>query len=240
MSLIRLDRHKRKGGAMNREYFLVKRYILLPAFLLLIFIVFSSANKACADNLEKTIPVTISVKVNWEMEEDRNDREGTLWLNAQNSLELDRDGSGLDHRPQLTPFSLKYRGRTFNGSIHFEETLTQKEAQPPDCSPILESYSGSRSFSYSPPEENDSINLFLRRFGIATQQIHSLATGVGAQQFLAQLQSQMNSPPDYYEFIAGGVSAWHTMPGKKREIDENGCYYVNAERQGRKATGQNR
>ena len=196
-------------------------------FILLAII--SIAATAHADEPEETLPVNISVDIHWEIDEGSNIRKGYFRMNAKSTLNLDRSGSGLDHKPKLTPLTLKYRGKSFTGSCHFEETLTQKDPQPPRCPPLLESYSGSRSFSYSPPEEYDSINLFLRRFGIAKSLIKSSVSGVGAQQFLAQLQSQMSIPPSYYEFVAGGVSGRHTIPGKKRKMENGECRYEKAE-----------
>lgn len=184
-----------------------------------------------ADEPEETIPVNLSVDVSWNMDEGRNIRKGHFRMNAKTTLNLDRTGSGLDHEPKLTPFSLKYKGRTFTGSLHFEETLTQKESRPPQCSPVLESYSGSRSFSYSPPEDYDSINLLLRRSAIAKSRLKSEVSGVGAEQFLAQLQSQMGIPPSYYEFVAGGISGKHTIYGKKRKTVNGECRYEKAEKQ---------
>ncbi len=193
--------------------------------------IISIAATAHADEPEETLPVNISVDIHWEIDGGSGIRKGHFRMNAKSTLNLDRAGSGLDHKPKLTPLTLKYRGRSFTGSCHFEETLTQKEPQPPQCPPLLESYSGSRSFSYSPPEEYDSINLFLRRFGIAKSLIKSGGSGVGAQQFLAQLQSQMGIPPNYYEFVAGGVSGRHTIPGKKRKMENGECRYEKAETQ---------
>ncbi len=193
--------------------------------------IISIAATAHADEPEETLPVNISVDIHWEIDEGHNIRKGHFRMNAKSTLNLDRSGSGLDHKPKLTPLSLKYRGRSFTGNCHFEETLTQKEPQPPYCQPLIESYSGSRGFSYSPPEEYDSINLFLRRFGIAKSLIKSGVSGVGAQQFLAQLQSQMSIPPSYYDFAAGGVSGRHTIPGKKRKIENGECSYEKAETQ---------
>ena len=189
------------------------------------------AATAHADEPEETLPVNISVDINWKIDEDSNIRKGHFRMNAKSTLNLDRAGSGLDHKPKLTPLTLKYRGRSFTGSCHFEETLTQKEPQPPHCPPLLESFSGSRGFSYSPPEKYDSINLFLRRFGIAKSLIKSGVSGVGAQKFLAQLQSQMGIPPSYYEFVAGGISGRHTIPGKKRKMENGKCRYEKAETQ---------
>jgi len=191
--------------------------------------IISIAATAYADEPEETLPVNISVDIHWEIDEGPNIRKGHFRMNAKSTLNLDRSGSGLDHKPKLTPLTLKYRGKSFTGSCHFEETLTQKDPQPHHCPPLLESYSGSRGFSYSPPEEYDSINLFLRRFGIAKNLIKSGVSGVGAQQFLAQLQSQMSIPPSYYEFVAGGVSGRHTIPGKKRKMENGECRYEKAE-----------
>lgn len=191
--------------------------------------IISIAAMAYADEPEETLPVNISVDIHWDIDESSNIRKGHFRMNAKSTLNLDRAGSGLDHKPKLTPLTLKYRGRSFTGSCHFEETLTQKEPQPPHCPLLLESYSGSRGFSYSPPEEYDSINLFLRRFGIAKSLIKSGVSGVGAQQFLAQLQSQMSIPPSYYDFAAGGVSGRHTIPGKKRKMENGECRYEKAE-----------
>jgi hypothetical protein len=185
---------------------------------------------AHADEPEETLPVNISVDIHWDIDGGTNIRKGQFRMNAKSTLNLDRTGSGLDHNPKLTPLTLKYRGRSFTGSFHFEETLTQKQPQPPQCPPLTESYSGSGGFSYSPPEEYDSINLLFRRFDIAKSLIKGVS-GVGAQQFLAQLQSQMDIPPSYYEFMAGGISGKHTIPGKKRKIKNGQCYYEQAEKQ---------
>jgi hypothetical protein len=193
--------------------------------------IISIAATAHADEPEKTLPVNISVDIHWDIDEGSSIRKGHFRINAKSTLNLDRPGSGLDHKPKLTPLTLKYRGRSFTGSCHFEETLTQKDPQPPRCPPLLESYSGSRGFSYSPPEEYDSINLFLRRFGIAKSLIKSGVSGVGAQQFLAQLQSQVGIPPSYYDFAAGGVSGRHTIPGKKRKMENGECRYEKVETQ---------
>ena len=196
----------------------------------ILVVIISISATAHADEPEETLPVNISVDIHWEIDEGSNIRKGYFRMNAKSTLNLDRAGSGLDHKPKLTPLSLKYRGGTFTGSCHFEETLTQKDPQPPFCPSLLESYSGSRGFSYSPPEGYDSINLFLRRFDIAKSLIKGVS-GVGAQQFLAQLQSQMDIPPSYYEFMAGGVSGKHTIPGEKRKIKNGQCYYEQAETQ---------
>jgi len=199
-------------------------------FLILVAIIGMAA--AHADEPEETLPVNISVDIHWEIDESSNIRKGHFRMNAKSTLNLDRTGSGLNHKPKLTPFTLKYKGRTFTGSCHFEETLTQKDPQPPYCSSLLESYSGSRSFSYSPPIEGyDSINLFLRRFGIAKSLIKSGGSGVGAQQFLAQLQSRMGIPSSYYEFRAGGITGKLTIPGKKRKTQTGMCSYEKAEKQ---------
>ena len=205
--------------------------VLMTLRLLLIVLIIMSAS-AHADEPEETLPVNLSVDVRWDIDEVDSIRKGHFRLNAKSTLNLDRTGSGLDHKPALTPLSLRYKGKTFTGSLHFEETLTQKDPQPPDCPPLLEKYSGSRSFSYSPPIKGyDSINLLLRRFGIAKSQLKSKVSGVGAQQFLAQLQSQMGIPPSYYEFGAGGVSGKHTIPGKKRKTENGQCRYEKAEKQ---------
>ena len=113
--------------------------------------IISIAATAHADEPEETLPVNISVDIHWDIDEGPNIRKGHFSMNAKSTLNLDRAGSGLDHRPKLTPLTLKYRGRSFTGNYHFEETLTQKKPQPPRCPPLLESYSGSRGFSYSPP-----------------------------------------------------------------------------------------
>jgi hypothetical protein len=204
--------------------------VLMTVRLLLVMLIGMAAT-AHADEPEETIPVNLSVDVRWDMDEGRNIRKGHFRMNAKTTLNLDRTGSGLDHEPKLTPFSLKYKGRTFTGSLHFEETLTQKKPQPPDCPPLLESYSGSRSFSYSPPKDYDSINLLFRRFGIAKSRLKSKVSGMGEQQFLAQLQSQMGIPSSYYEFVAGGISGKHTIYGKKRKTVNGRCRYEKAEKQ---------
>ncbi len=185
---------------------------------------------AHADEPEKTIPVNLSVDVSWNLDEGYNIRKGHFTMNAKTTLTLDRPGSALDQNPKMTPFTLKYDGETFTGSLHFEETLTQKEPQPSDCPPLLESYSGSRTFSYSPPKESGGINtLLLRRWGIAKSRLKSQVSGVGAQQFLAQLQSQMGIPSSYYEFFGGGISGRHTIYGKKRVRVNGQCRYEKAE-----------
>ena len=187
------------------------------------------AATARAHEPEETLPVNISVRIQWEMDEGYNIRKGHFSMNANSTLTLDRAGSGLDHTPKMMPLALKYKGRSFTGNYQFEETLTQKDPRPPHCSPLLETYSGSNSFSYSLPESYDSINLFLRRFGMAKSQIKSGMSGAGAQQFLAQLQSRMGIPLNYYEFAAGGVSGRHTVFGKKRKTDKDECPYEDAE-----------
>lgn len=217
---------------MNNGRLTGLRIPVLMTLSLLLIVLIGMAGSAHADEPEETLPVNLSVDVRWDIDEVDSIRKGHFRLNAKSTLNLDRTGSGLDHKPALTPLSLKYKGKTFTGSLHFEETLTQKDPQPPDCPPLLESYSGSRSFSYSPPIKGyDSINLLLRRFGIAKSRLKSKVSGVGAQQFLAQLQSQMGIPPSYYEFGAGGVSGKHTIPGKKRKTENGQCRYEKAEKQ---------
>lgn len=185
---------------------------------------------AHADEPEETIPVNLSVNIHWDIDEGYNIRKGHFRMNAKTTLTLDRPGSALDQNPKLTPFSLKYNGETFTGSIHFEETLTEKKPQPPHCPPLLESYSGSRCFAYSPPKESGEINtLLLRRWGIAKSRLKSEVSGVGAQQFLAQLQSQMGIPSSYYEFFGGSISGEHTIYGKKRVMVNGQCRYEKAE-----------
>jgi hypothetical protein len=183
------------------------------SLLFILVTITACSEKAHGDEPRKILPVSLSVDVRWEMDEGQNIRKGYFRMKANTTLNLDRTGSGLDHKPKLSPFSLKYRGRTFGGSCHFEETLTQKEPQPAICPPLLESYSGSRRFSYSPPEEYDSINLLLRRFGI----------GKGLM--------PMGIPSSYYEFAAGGISGKLSMPGKKRKVANGICRYEQAEKQ---------
>lgn len=197
-------------------------------WLLLMAALLGLAAPALAGEPEPTLPVRVSLDVHWEIDEGPNIRRGSFRLTAQTTLNLDRHGSGLDHQPKLTPFTLKYQGRTFTGNCHFEETLTQKKAQPANCPPLLEKYSGSRSFSFSPPEGMDAINLLLRRFGVDKGQLESKATGVGAKQFLAQLLSQSNLPPDYYEF-AGWITDHLVISGQKRKVVSGGCRYEPAE-----------
>ena len=197
---------------------------------LLLIALVGMSGAAHADEPEKIIPVNLSVNISWNIDEGNKIRKGHFTMNAKTALTLDRPGSALDQNPALTPFSLKYDGITFTGSLHFEETLTQKEPQPPQCPPLLESYSGSRPFAYSPPKGKGGINsLLLRRWGIAKSRLKSQVSGVGAQQFLAQLQSQMGIPPSYYEFFGGSISGQHTIYGKKRAMVNGQCRYEKAE-----------
>lgn len=226
-----LQKHAQRGTIMNKSLLMAFFPSVLLTWSLLLIALVGMPGPAHADEPKGLIPVDLSVDVRWDMDEGRNTRKGHFRMNAKTTLNLDRTGSGLDQESKLTPFSLKYRGRTFTGSLHFEETLTQKETRPPNCSPVLESYSGSRSFSYSPPEQYDSINLMLRRFGITNSRLKSQVSGVGAQQFLAELQSQMKMPPSYYEFVAGGVSGKQTIYGKKRKMVKGECHYEKAEKE---------
>jgi hypothetical protein len=186
-------------------FFFTLLFILLP--------ITGPSEKAHGDEPKKTLPVTLSVDIHWEIDEGRNIRKGYFRMNANTTLNLDRTGSGLDHKPKLTPFSLKYRGRTFGGSCHFEETLTQKKPQPDICPPLLEEYSGSRGFSFAPPEQFDSINLSLRRFGVPKGLM------------------PMGIPNAYYEFFAGGITGKIVVHGRKRKIVNGKCTYEKAEKE---------
>jgi len=197
---------------------------------LLLVVLVGMPGPAHADEPEQTIPINLSVNISWNIDEGNKIRKGHFTMNAKSTLTLDRPGSALDQNPKMTPFTLKYDGETFTGSLHFEETLTQKKPQPSDCPPLLESYSGSRRFTYSPPKEKGGINtLLLRRWGIAKSRLKSQVSGVGAQQFLAQLQSQMGIPSSYYEFFGGSISGRHTIYGKKRVRVNGQCRYEKAE-----------
>jgi hypothetical protein len=193
-----------------------------------------------ANEQTKTMRAQFTADVHWEIDEGQNIRKGSMTLNAETILELDRAGSGLDHSPLLTPLALQYNGDTFNGTLSFEETLTQKEAQPPNCDPLLEEYKDTKVFSFSAgnelgkevnlAEDYKTISLSVQRFNIISKQVKSLASGENAQQFLAQLMSQMEVPPSTYQFNAGGISDWQIISGKKRKIEKNGCSYINTDK----------
>jgi hypothetical protein len=217
-----------KGFSMNMKLVLFRECIFLAAFAIFFLLLLCTYERSWAKEPAKTMQATLVASVNWEIEEGENVREGTCKLRAVTTLELDRDISGLDHNPLLTPVALQYKGATFNGTVNFNETLTQNEALPKDCSPLLERYEGTKSFSYTP--DYGSIHLSVNRFGIINKQIESLASGEGAQQFLAQLLSQSEIPSSYYEFRAGGISGWHTISGQKRKSNKDGCSYVDAEK----------
>jgi len=208
--------------------------MIFKHFIFLIVAAISTVLLPCTDEMswakgpEETMQAEFTANVHWKFEKKKNTREGTMKLNATTILELDRAGSGLDHKPLLTPVALQYKGNTFFGTLTFSETLIQNDSPPPDCDPLIEEYTGTKAFSYSPPA--NSIHLSGNRFGIIKQQVKSLASGEGAQQFLAQLLSQSQLPSSYYDFHAGGISGWQVISGTKRKHNKDGCYYADVEK----------
>ncbi len=192
------------------------RKALRPGVSLLVTFLLIPVAVLAADDQQpkKTMPIQVTVSVNWDIEGGGTRNEGAMTMRLRGTANLAEEVSVMD--PKAPGAMITYNAAGVSGNFSYSETVTQ-ENPPEGCPALLAEYGGNGGFTLEEVTSAMTSGLNIRKVG-------SMVPKEMLQFVPAQAQEMLI---DYYDFFA--VAKKQKVTGRKRGW--NDCNFVDGEKE---------